>query len=179
MKKAIFLDRDGVINYEKEYLSKVEDFEFIPGVLDACRQFVKLGYEIVVITNQSGIARGYYTMADFDKLSDWMKIQFKENGSPLAGIYCCPHHPEITGPCDCRKPNPQMIIQAAKNHKLDLSQSILVGDKESDIGAGINAGIPTTFLITTGHDIDQNRTKATKVIHELKEVLPFLKGDLS
>ena len=175
MKKAIFLDRDGVINFEKEYLSKIEDFEFIPGVLDCCRQFTELGYEIVVITNQSGIARGYYTMADFETLSEWMKIQFSENQSPLAGVYCCPHHPTITGPCDCRKPSPQMILQAAKDHDLDLSQSILIGDKESDVGAGQNAGIPITFLITTGHDIDASETKATKVIHALKEVLPFLR----
>lgn len=175
MKKAIFLDRDGVINFEKEYLSKIEDFEFIPGVLDCCRQFVELGYAIVVITNQSGIARGYYTMADFEKLSEWMRTQFYENGSPLTGIYSCPHHPEITGLCSCRKPSPQMILQAAEEHQLDLSQSILVGDKESDIGAGQNAAIPTNLLITTGHDIDSSKTKATKVIHELKEVFPFLK----
>jgi D-glycero-D-manno-heptose 1,7-bisphosphate phosphatase len=174
MKKAVFLDRDGVINREKEYLSRIEDFEFIPGVLASCREFVMRGYAVVVITNQSGIARGYYDLADFEKLTLWMKEQFLNAGAPLTAVYCCPHHPEITGGCECRKPEPALILQAAQEYNLDLSQSILVGDKESDVGAGLNAGIPIVFLVTTGHDIDSDQTKATKVIDSLDEIFPFL-----
>lgn len=173
MNKAVFLDRDGVVNVEKEYLHKKEDFEFLPTVLETCRKLKDAGFLLVIITNQSGIARGYYTQEDFEKLTVWMKEQFDKAGAPIDGVYCCPHHPDHDENCDCRKPNPGMLLQAAKDLDIDLSQSIIAGDKESDIEAGINAGLAKTFLMKTGHDIDTSNTKSTNILASLQELLNF------
>ncbi|MGZ3756172.1 MAG: D-glycero-beta-D-manno-heptose 1,7-bisphosphate 7-phosphatase [Mucilaginibacter sp.] len=147
MQKAIFLDRDGVINIEKNYVYRISDFEFIAGIFDLCRKYQKEGYLIVVITNQAGIARGYYTEADFFELTDWMLAEFTKQGISISKVYFCPHHPDFTGECDCRKPNPGMILQAAKEFNIDLSASVLIGDKDSDLQAGKNAGIGTLIKI--------------------------------
>jgi len=172
--KAVFLDRDGVINVEKEYLHKWQDFEFLPTVLETCRKINEAGYLIVIITNQSGISRGYYTKDDFDVLTERMLQEFEEQGIKIADVYCCPHHPDFDGDCDCRKPEPGMILQAAKDFDIDLSKSFLAGDKESDIEAGINAGVSKNFLMQTGHEIDVENTKATTVLTALIELLDFL-----
>ena len=112
MKKAAFLDRDGVINIDRAYVHKIDDFEWIPGVLGAARRLRDAGFSLVVVTNQSGIGRGYYSEEDFDRLTDWMKARFAEAGAPLAGVYFCPHHPEkaldkYRIDCGCRKPRPE------------------------------------------------------------------------
>ena len=169
MKKALFLDRDGVINKEKNYLYKIEDFEFIDGVFETCKYFQDKGYLIVVITNQAGIARGKYTENDFEKLTLWMLNEFQKNGIIISKVYHCPHHPDFNDKCLCRKPNPGMILEAQKEFDINLKQSILVGDKNSDIEAGINAGIRNNFLISTGHIIDDNYNKV-KVLNNLKEI---------
>jgi len=156
MKKALFLDRDGVINKEKNYLYRIEDFEFIDGVFETCKYFQNQGYLIIVITNQAGIARGKYTEFDFEVLTKWMLSKFQENGINISKVYHCPHHPDFSGNCDCRKPNPGMILQAQKEFNVDLKNSILVGDKNSDIEAGLNAGISNNYLISTGHYISDN-----------------------
>jgi len=155
---AIFLDRDGVINFDYEYTHKIKDFAFIPDVFDVCKHFISLGYQIVIITNQSGIARGYYTERDFDILNLWMLEQFTINGIEIKAVYYCPHHPvkgigKYKVDCDCRKPKPGMILQAKKEHHIDLSRSILIGDNLSDIEAGKSAGISKNFLVQTGKDI--------------------------
>ena len=157
MKKAIFLDRDGVINKEKNYLYKVEEFEFIDGVFETCRYFKNLGYLIIVITNQSGIARGIYSENDFIKLTDWMIKEFEKENVKIDKVYYCPHHPDFTGKCSCRKPEPGMILKAKSEFGIDLKNSILVGDKNSDIEAGLKAGVGRSFLITTGHKIVENK----------------------
>ncbi len=149
MNKAVFLDRDGVINIEKNYVYKIEDFEFIDGIFDLCKKYQQEGYLLIVITNQAGIARGYYTEEQFRVLTDWMVKKFEEQGISIAKVYFCPHHPDFTGECECRKPNPGMILQAAKEFKLDLSKSILIGDKMSDIEAGERAGVGTNIVIKT------------------------------
>lgn len=146
MNKALFLDRDGVINVEKNYVYRIEDFEFTPGIFAICRHFQEKGYWIFVITNQAGIARNYYTEKDFDILTAWMKEQFEENAIHISGVYHCPHHPEFTGPCKCRKPEPGMILAAKQDFNLDLENSILVGDKKSDLDAGKNAGILNNYF---------------------------------
>ncbi len=156
MNKALFLDRDGVINKEKNYLYKIEDFEFIDGVFETCRYFQEQGYLIIVITNQAGIARGKYTENDFDILNEWMLKEFQKETVIISKVYHCPHHQDFSGECECRKPKPKMILDAQREFDLDLSQSILVGDKNSDIEAGINAGIESNILITTGHTIKSN-----------------------
>ncbi len=157
MNKALFLDRDGVINKEKNYLYKIEDFEFIDGVFETCRYFQEKGYLIIIITNQAGIARGKYSEDDFHKLNDWMLAEFSKKDVRISKVYYCPHHPDFSGECECRKPKPKMILDAQREFDLDLSQSILVGDKNSDIEAGISAGIKSNFLITTGHEIKNNK----------------------
>ena len=157
MNKALFLDRDGVINKEKNYLYKIEDFEFIDGVFETCKYFQDNGYLIIVITNQAGIARGKYTEDDYQTLTNWMIKEFEKNNIKISKVYYCPHHPDFSGDCECRKPNPGMILQAKKFFDIDLSQSILVGDKNSDIEAGINAGIKINYLVKTGCEIYGNR----------------------
>ncbi len=145
MKKALFLDRDGVVNLELDYVYRIEDFEFVPGIFELCAEFQQRGFLIFIITNQAGIARGYYSEADFRKLTNWMVQEFKSNGITIEKTYHCPHHPDFGGECDCRKPNPGMILQARAEYDLDLKQSVLIGDKQSDIQAGINAGILTNI----------------------------------
>jgi D-glycero-D-manno-heptose 1,7-bisphosphate phosphatase len=167
--KALFLDRDGVINKEKNYLYKIEDFEFIDGVFETCRHFKGKGYLIIIITNQAGIARGKYTENDFTVLTDWMIKEFVEEDINISKVYHCPQHPEFSGQCECRKPKPKMILDAQKEFDINLSKSILVGDKNSDIGAGINAGIKNNYLIKTGHEIKENIFNV-EVLNNLKEL---------
>ncbi len=145
MRKAIFLDRDGVINEDFGYVHKVEDFCFLPGVFEALRHFKALGYKLILITNQSGIGRGYYSEEDFQKLTDWMQERLAKEGVRLDAIYYCPHHPQQG--CDCRKPEPGMITQAAKEHGIDLTNSWMIGDKPSDIEAAKRAGVGHIILL--------------------------------
>ena len=145
--KALFLDRDGTINVEKNYVFRIEDFKFRDGIFELIREFFTKGYLIFVITNQAGIARGYYSADDFHLLNDWMVEQFRLRGITITAVYFCPHHPNFSGECDCRKPKPGMILKAAETYDLDLGRSILIGDKMSDIQAGINARVGTNYLI--------------------------------
>jgi D-glycero-D-manno-heptose 1,7-bisphosphate phosphatase len=146
MNKALFIDRDGVINVDKVHVFRKEDFEFTRGIFELCRKYCEKGYLIIVITNQAGIAKGLYTEDDFEKLTEWMTAQFNERGIIISKVYHCPHHPDITGKCECRKPAPGMILQAIKEFDLDISECVLIGDKESDLQAGRNAGIPESKL---------------------------------
>jgi D-glycero-D-manno-heptose 1,7-bisphosphate phosphatase len=169
MQKALFLDRDGVVNIEKDYLYKIEDFEFIDGIFKLCSYYQNLGYKIFVVTNQSGIARGYYTEDDFRELTNWMINEFKILGIEITKVYHCPHHPDITGTCECRKPDPGMLLKAAKEFDIDLKNSVIIGDKERDIEAGINAGLKTTYLYDQTKNI--SNSKATKIIHKLEDLI--------
>lgn len=149
--RALFLDRDGVINVDRGYVSTQEQFELVEGIVDLCRHAVGLGYLNIVITNQAGIGRGFYTEADFLALTEWMYAAFRERGSPIAKVYYCPFHPEFgvgeyRRESDCRKPAPGMILQAAREFDIDLRRSLLVGDKESDIMAGVAAGVGCNVL---------------------------------
>ena len=168
MKKALFLDRDGVINIEKDYLYKIEEFVFIDGIFDLCLHYAQKGYLIIVVTNQSGIARGYYTQNDFDQLTSWMIHEFKLHDIEIAKVYFCPHFPTITGECECRKPRPKMLLDAKEEFNLDMSHSLLVGDKERDIEAALNAGITETYLFLE-NEINRD-SKATKVVNTLNEI---------
>ena len=168
MKKALFLDRDGVVNIEKEYLYKKEDFEFIEGIFELCRHYQALGYLIFIVTNQSGIARKFYTEEDFAKLTQWMLQEFEKEGIHIAKVYHCPHHPEISGVCECRKPKPGMLREAAEAFDVDLENSIMIGDKERDIEAGLNAGLRETYLFDESGEIQES--KATKIVKKLDEI---------
>ncbi|WP_228711060.1 D-glycero-beta-D-manno-heptose 1,7-bisphosphate 7-phosphatase [Arcobacter cloacae] len=141
----MFLDRDGVINHDHGYVYEIEKFEFIDGVFDACKYFISLGYEIIVITNQSGIGRGYYTQDDFLTLTNWMIKEFNKNEIEILKVYFCPHSPSED--CDCRKPKIGMITQSLNDFSIDLQNSWLIGDKISDIQTAINANIPNRILI--------------------------------
>ena len=147
MRKALFLDRDGVINKEINYLWRVEDFVFIEGIFEICEFYQKQGFVLIVITNQAGIAKGFYSEDDYAKLTEWMIAELHNKGVTISKVYHCPHFPEITGECLCRKPNPGMIFAAEKEFGLDLQNSILIGDKQSDFDAATNSGIVNFYHI--------------------------------
>ncbi len=175
MNKALLLDRDGTICQEINYLDKIQDFEFIEGVIDTCRCFQDAGYLLIVVTNQAGIARGYYTETDFHILNNWMVGQFKNAGVNLTKVYYSPYHPvhgidTYKRDSFCRKPKPGMIFQAQKEFNLDLSASILVGDKETDIEAGIAAGVGTNIIVRSGHPIDEEQTKAQFIVNSFSKI---------
>ena len=154
MRAAAFLDRDGVVNVDHGYTVRVPEFQFIAGVLPAARRLHEAGFALVIVTNQSGIGRGYYSEADFHALTDWMRVRFAEAGAPLAGVYFCPHHPtdaigEYRRDCDCRKPAPGMLLAAARDLSLDLEHSVMFGDRASDLQAAAAAGVPTRILLGT------------------------------
>ena len=144
--KALFLDRDGVINVEKNYVHRIEDFEFLPGIFGLCESACDLGFHLVVVTNQAGIGRGFYTESDFQHLTDWMLGAFRQRGIEIARVYHCPHHPTaglgaFRRDCFDRKPHPGMLLRARDDLQLDLARSVLIGDKDSDIEAGQAAGV--------------------------------------
>jgi D-glycero-D-manno-heptose 1,7-bisphosphate phosphatase len=165
VKKALFLDRDGVINIEKNYLHKIEEFEFIDGIFSLVQKYVDKGFIPIVVTNQSGIARGYYREEDFSILTEWMVAEFKKQKIEIKAVYHCPHHPDFSGECSCRKPKPGMLFEAAEAFDIDLENSILVGDSERDIEAAIVAGVKTTYLFS-----DSKQSKATNIVQSLYDV---------
>lgn len=174
--RALFLDRDGVINHDTGYTFKIEEFRFIDGIFDVCQTARELGYLLVVATNQSGIGRGLFTEADFQRLTEWMKQQFIANGAPLAAVYHCPYHPAGIGgyrkQSDWRKPAPGMLLQAAKDLNLDLGQSVLVGDKEHDIAAAKAAGLAASILFG---DPEQVTSNADAVLGTHLEIAAWLR----
>lgn len=150
--RALFLDRDGVVNEEIGYLSKPEQVRFVPGIFELCRKAQSLGYRLIIVTNQAGIARGYYTEEDFHALMRWMRAEFAGEEVILDHYYSCPHHPEhgvgaYRKECPDRKPNPGMLLRAAEDFDLDLAQCIFVGDRCSDMAAGRAANAGTLVLL--------------------------------
>ncbi|WP_054741953.1 D-glycero-alpha-D-manno-heptose-1,7-bisphosphate 7-phosphatase [Cellulosilyticum ruminicola] len=146
MNKAVFLDRDGTINVEKNYLYKIEDFEFIQGVPEAIKLLNDAGYLVIVITNQAGIARGYYTEEDMHKLHRYINQELIKYGAHIDAYYFCPHHPvhgigEYKKDCNCRKPKTGMLEAAIKDFDIDVSKSYMFGDKEWDVEAGERMGV--------------------------------------
>lgn len=177
---ALFLDRDGVINIDHAYVCKPENFEFIDGIFELCQTATRLGYLIFVVTNQAGVGRGYYTEKDFNKLTDWMCGIFKIQGVVIDKVYFCPFHPEhgvgdykIDSPY--RKPAPGMIHQAAKEFDVDLAKSVLVGDHEIDIQAGVAAGVGCNLLYIPSGLHDAIETAASAVVESLSDIGEFLR----
>jgi D-glycero-D-manno-heptose 1,7-bisphosphate phosphatase len=158
VKRAIFLDRDGTINVEKEYLFQIADFEFIPGVPEAIRMINEAGFLVIVVTNQSGVARGYYCEEDVEVLHRHIASELQRAGAHVDGWLYCPHHPSGRGsyalPCDCRKPLPGMLQEAARRYDIDLENSIMIGDKLADVEAGLAAGC-RTVLVRTGYGAEE------------------------
>jgi D-glycero-D-manno-heptose 1,7-bisphosphate phosphatase len=156
--KTIFLDRDGVINKEINYLHKIDDFEFLDGIFETCQYLINLNYKIIIVTNQSGIARGYYSANDFQIITNWMIAEFKKNNVDILDIFHCPHSPSLN--CDCRKPKPGMFIEAKNKHNVDMLKSWMIGDSERDIRAANLAGIKNTILVRSGHKINESNSNA-------------------
>lgn len=154
LRKAAFLDRDGVINQDKAYVHRWEDFEFVAGAIEGMQRLQQAGYSLVIVTNQSGLARGYYTAEQYQELTQTLRQVLSSHGIDVAGIYHCPHHPKGSVPelaieCDCRKPAPGMVLQAARELGLSLPDSILIGDKSSDIASARAAGVGHAYLVAS------------------------------
>lgn len=147
---ALFLDRDGVINVDKNYVYRIEDCEFVDGIFELCCKAKEMGYKLIVVTNQAGIAKGYFTERDYATFMDYVRGEFEKRGCPLDDVYYCPFHEDGIGEyrkdSEDRKPNPGMILKAAARHGVALRSSILIGDKESDVEAGRRAGVETLIL---------------------------------
>lgn len=176
--RALFLDRDGVINVDVHFLCRPDQVIFVEGIFDLCRQAHKLSYHLVVVTNQSGIGRGYFSEAEFHELTAWMERVFVEQGCPLSRVYFCPYHPtEGQGSyrrlSNWRKPKPGMILAAAQDFDLDLPNSVLVGDRLRDIAAGQAAGVGYNLLY--GKDTSsQDVIHPTAQVHHLSQVHAYL-----
>ncbi len=148
MRKALFLDRDGVINVDRGYVSKVEDFEWVPGSADLCVKARELGYLLIIVTNQSGIGRGLYSEADYQTLTEWYRTELEKKGVTLDAIYHCPYHEsegigDYRQLSDDRKPRPGMLLKAKERFDIDMASSIMIGDKLTDMQAGQAAGVGT------------------------------------
>jgi D-glycero-D-manno-heptose 1,7-bisphosphate phosphatase len=173
---SIFLDRDGVINIDEGYTYKWSQFEFIEGVIEALQHLKNLGKNLIIVTNQSGIARGYYTEKDYLQLEAMMLNEMKSFGIDILDVYHCPHHidgivPSLSIPCSHRKPSPGMILSAIRDHDLDPLRSIIIGDKESDIEAGENAKLAGKYLINSNHHIHEFRSTADAVYKSLNDLV--------
>jgi D-glycero-D-manno-heptose 1,7-bisphosphate phosphatase len=149
--RALFLDRDGVINLDTAYAHLSEQITFIDGIFDLARAAREKNYLLIVITNQAGIGRGYYTQEQFHELMQWMGERFEKEGAKWTAYYFCPHHPDEG--CPCRKPKPGMLTQAAKEWGVDMENSIMVGDNETDMRAAEAAGVGKRVLIESAEQL--------------------------
>lgn len=175
-RRAVFLDRDGTINVEKDYLHKIEDFAFIPGAPEAIKRLKKAGFLVIVVSNQSGIGRGYFDEEAVELLHGQIQARLAAFQTAIDAFYYCPHHPEAAQAqyrivCDCRKGAPGMLLQAAREHDIDLQQSFMVGDKEADLEAGDRAGC-RSLLVLTGY----GQSAAENLLESDVEICPDLTG---
>lgn len=176
LRRALLLDKDGVINVNHGYVCTPERTTFIDGIFDLCRTATRRGCLNVVVTNQAGIGRGYYSESDFLAYMDWVRGQFRQRGAQLDAVYYCPHHPlHGLGPyrrdCDCRKPKPGMILAAAHDLQLDLAHSVLLGDSESDIVAGRAAGVGSCVKLPPMPDSDSTPALNAGAVQEVVAAL--------
>jgi len=168
---AVFLDRDGVINVDRHYLHRIAEFQFVRGVPQALRRLQDAGWRLVVVTNQSGIARGYYSEDDYQGLTRHMIDRLAESGVRLDAVLHCPHLPDAAVPacrlaCTCRKPAPGLLLRAARELGLDLARSVMVGDKGSDLQAGRSAGVARCLLVRSGQAITEEDVALADAVHD-------------
>ena len=185
LQPALFLDRDGIVNVDTDFLYKVEDVQWVKGIFELIAHARSLGYAVIIVTNQSGIGRGYYSEEQFHTLMDWMCGELGSRGCTIDGVYFSPYHPvhgigDYKQDTECRKPKPGMLLQAAQEHGLDLSRSVMIGDRCSDIAAAANAGVPVRILLegteSTGCPSEPGHT-AVKSLAEVIPLLPALDTD--
>jgi D-glycero-D-manno-heptose 1,7-bisphosphate phosphatase len=174
--KAVFIDRDGTINEERQYVCKIEDFKLIPGSLEALKLLTENGIKIYVITNQGGIAKGFFTIDQFHHLTEHMINHFEREGIKIEKVLYCPHHPDGIVPeyaieCSCRKPSAKLLEDVIEENNYQMDEIALVGDKNTDIEAGKRLGI-RTFLVETGYGVEEKRTtNATFIKRDLKDAV--------
>lgn len=178
LNKALFLDRDGVINEDYDYVYRLEDFHFKLDIFELCQYAIEKGYLIFIITNQAGIARGYYSERDFWRLTKWMLGEFRKHNCEISKVYYCPYHPDFGNSkykriSPFRKPGPGMILKAAKRYHVDLSNSVLIGDQITDLEAGLNAGITKNLLILNQNKKRESIPDSVFLINSLKEAKAY------
>jgi len=178
-KKAVFLDRDGVINFDYGYVHEIDAFEFIPGSVDALKTLQDAGFALVIVTNQAGIGRGLYSNIQYRALNNHMQSLLATAGVELSGIYYCPHHPDGVGEyrmeCACRKPKAGMLKAAAVELGIDPRVSVMIGDKISDIEAGRTAGCRYCILVESGHAVSEvDRTRADVCLADLRSAASWI-----
>lgn len=181
--KVAFLDRDGVINKEVGYLHQVEHFEYTDNCVEALKSLKSNGFSLIIVTNQAGIAKGLYSIEDYDSLTAWMVADLDRHGVNFTDILYCPHHPNgvienFTVNCSCRKPLPGMFLKAQKSFGVDMKNSIVIGDKWTDIQAGRAAGVGRAFLVESGHPINKKACMDVEIVKDLFEVSKIISSEL-
>ena len=178
--KVAFLDRDGVINKEINYLHKINDFQYADNAVKGMRRLQDLGYKIIIVTNQAGIAKGIFSEVDYHDLTKWYLSDLKNKGIDIIDVFYCPHHPngEVDGyavSCQCRKPCPGMILDAIKKYRIDAKCSLVIGDKLSDVEAGKRAGLSLLYLVRTGHILPDSIPEQIVVSNNILDVTKKLR----
>lgn len=183
-KGAVFLDRDGTVNVEKNYIDDPKDLKLYEGVSDAIKCLNKKGIRVIVVTNQSGVARGYFTEERVLEINEYLKELLANDGASLDGIYYCPHHPEFDQTCDCRKPKPGLLIRAADDFQIDLQSSYIIGDKLSDLELAGSTRVKGV-LVLTGYGLETRRNLETGsvtphfIAKGLKEAVKWIIKDIN
>ncbi|KAE9530159.1 D-glycero-beta-D-manno-heptose 1,7-bisphosphate 7-phosphatase [Testudinibacter aquarius] len=176
MEKAIFLDRDGTVNVDHGYVHEIDQFDFINGSIEALAELKKMGYLLVLVTNQSGIARGYFSEEQFLQLTEWFDWSLADRGVDFDGIYYCPHLPDGVGEyrqdCDCRKPKPGMLLQAIQELNIDPNRSFMIGDKIEDLMAGKAAGVAHNILVRSGKTVTTEGEQLAEAVLDSVADLP-------
>jgi D-glycero-D-manno-heptose 1,7-bisphosphate phosphatase len=170
--KVVVLDRDGTIVFDRHYLSDPDGLEFLPGAADGLRAMHDAGYRLVVITNQSGVGRGMFSLQALQRMNERLMQMVAATGANLERIYCCPHRPEDR--CDCRKPRPKLLLDAARELGFRPECSVVIGDKPSDVEFGAAVGATTMLVAAT--DTEQAAVKADHVVHDLQQAARLLPG---
>lgn len=183
MEKALFLDRDGIINFDYGYVYKIKDCVFVPGIFSLVRKAKSLGYRIIIVTNQGGVGLGYYSILDFQRLMKWIRSKFTKRNGHIDKIYFEPTHPKgviegFIGDSERRKPNPGMLLEAKKDFDLKMEDSLIIGDKLTDMEAAKLAGVGTRFLYVPGSHQINIKNIDYKVVNTLDAVTKYLE-DLS
>jgi D-glycero-D-manno-heptose 1,7-bisphosphate phosphatase len=181
--KVAFIDRDGVINKEVGYLHRIDDFEYTYNCVAGLKSLIDSGFALVVVTNQAGIAKGLYSVNDYESLMDWMTADLARYGINFKDILFCPHHPDgivekYATKCEFRKPSPGMFLHARDRHGIDMKSSIVIGDKLTDIQAGRKSGVGRAFLVESGHATTKIEHSDYEIVKDLFEVSVLISNEI-